>query len=91
MEKSCVVWHSKLTEENETDLERVQKAAVRIILNKFYENYDDALETINLQKLKERREELCLNFAKKCLNFDKTKNMFPINQKQHDIQIRNTE
>ena len=52
LEKSCTVWHSKLTEENETELERVQKAAVRIILNKSYENYEDALEIVNLQKLK---------------------------------------
>ena len=34
LEQSCVVWHSSLTQENSEDLERVQKAAVRIILGK---------------------------------------------------------
>ena len=38
LEQSCVVWHSFLTEENELDLERVQKAAIRLTLGEKYEN-----------------------------------------------------
>ena len=34
LEQSCVVWHSSLTEENVFDLERFQKAAIKIILDK---------------------------------------------------------
>ena len=34
LEQSSVVWNSSLTAENSEDLERVQKAAVRIILGK---------------------------------------------------------
>lgn len=43
LEQSCIVWYSKLTDENTTDLERVQKSSVRLILNKSYDNYEDAL------------------------------------------------
>ena len=32
IEQSGVVWHGSLTEENVLDLERVQKAAIRLIL-----------------------------------------------------------
>ena len=31
LEKSASVWHSSLTKENETDLERVQKSAMKIV------------------------------------------------------------
>ena len=67
LEQSCVVWHSSLTSENSQDLERVQKCATRIIMGNEYKNYEDALEKIGIDSLKERREALCLNFAKKCL------------------------
>ena len=38
LEKGCQIWNSRLTEENKIDLERVQKAALRIILNNKYIN-----------------------------------------------------
>ena len=38
LEQSAVVWHSSLTSKNRKDLERVQKAAVRVILKKRYLN-----------------------------------------------------
>jgi hypothetical protein len=53
-------------------LERVQKAAIRIILNKTFENYDQALERADLQNLEKRREILCLKFAKNSTKNNKT-------------------
>ena len=91
MEQSCLVWHSSLTKENISDLERIQKNAVRIILGKNYTDYEDALEKIGLQSLQKRRNELCLRFAKNCLRNEKTSNMFPVNNKQHDMNTRNEE
>ena len=79
LEQSCVVWHSGLTDEESCDLERVQKVACKVILKERYVHYDQALEVLNLKKLSERRSELCLRFAKKCLKVDKTKGMFPLN------------
>ena len=46
-----------------------------------YKIYEEALEKINLQPLNERRDELCLNFAQKCLKSEKVKNIFPVNKK----------
>ena len=34
LEQSSVVWHSSLTKQNERELERVQKVAVKLILGK---------------------------------------------------------
>ena len=64
LEQSCVVWHSSLTDENSDDLERIQKCAVKIILGKKYKNYDDAINIVDLETLKERREYLSLSFTK---------------------------
>ena len=94
LEQSSVVWHSSLTKENIEDLERVQKSAVRIILGKEYdkfESYEDALSKANLEPLECRREELCEKFAAKCLKNDKTKSMFPIKDKTHNMLTREEE
>ena len=94
LEQSSVVWHSSLTKENIEDLERVQKSAVRIILGKEYEkfkSYEDALTKANLEPLECRREELCEKFAAKCLKNDKTKSMFPIKDKTHNMLTRGEE
>ena len=34
LEQSATVWHSRLTEENASDLERVQKSAMKVIFKK---------------------------------------------------------
>ena len=91
MEQSSVVWHSSLTQENKSDLERVQKSAVKIILGDSYRGYKNALNVLNLQSLDERREELCLKFAKKCTRHPKLKGMFPKNIKEHTMSLRTSE
>ena len=91
LEQSSVVWHSSLTKENEEDLERVQKSALKIILGRKYLNYSQALKDTNLQSLKIRREELCLKFARKCLKSEKTKHMFPVRNSEHEMKKRDEE
>ena len=66
VESSAVVWHSSLTQGQELELEQVQKVALRIILKEEYVSYDNALDLCSLQKLGDRRNQLCYNFAKKC-------------------------
>ena len=90
LEFSCQVWHYSINEEEKQDLERVQKVALRIILNDDYQNYEQALEVLNLDKLSSRRDKLCLSFAKKCLRHDQTKDMFPLNP-PNEFNIRNKE
>jgi hypothetical protein len=49
------------------------------------------LAQLNIETLEERREELCLNFAKKCTKNEKMKHMFPLNDKTHSMDTRNDE
>ena len=91
LEQSCVVWHSSITQEEETDLERVQKVCLKIILKEKYETYEKALERTKLEKLVDRRTKLCLKFAKKCTENEDTKSMFPINPSLHSMETRKHE
>ena len=91
LEQSATVWHSGLTSENRSDLERVQKSAVKIIMKSNYNGYKKALAYLGLASLEDRRKELCLNFAKKCLDNKKVKHMFPENKNSHDMNTRNPE
>ena len=56
---------------------------IKINLIKKYTHYEDALEKVDLQSLRERKDELCLNFAEKCIKNDTLKSMFPLNVKSH--------
>ena len=69
LELAAPAWNGSLTRSEIVDIERVQKCALRIILGTSYEDYSSALEISNLESLENRREILCLNFAKKaCKN-----------------------
>ena len=85
------MWHSSLTLENSEDLERIQKNALKIILQDEYENYSHALALSGLKSLNERRKELCKRFAKACTKNDQTRSMFPLNPNKYDVQTRNRE
>jgi len=89
LENSCVVWHSSLSEQDSNDIERVQKAVCKMILKEYYENYEKALKILRLEKLKDRRENLCLNFAKKCLRNRKVNSMFPLNKIKKNLRSQN--
>jgi len=43
---------------------------------KYKNNYEKSLERADLETLKERRIKLCKKFAKKCLENEKTEEMF---------------
>ena len=84
------MWHYAITEEESSDLERVQKVACKVILGNKYTDCQSALEILNLDKLDERRTDLCLRFAKKCLRFEQKKYMFPLNT-EHQVNTRDVE
>ena len=83
LEQSCQVWHHSLSEDDITDIERVQKVACRVILGDRYSSYSQALEPLT-----ERRQKLCLKFAKKCLKHEKTQDMIPLNQNYTNTRER---
>ena len=53
-----------------------------------YINYKNALKVIRLDSLEERREKLCLRFAKQCLKNEKLKSLFPRKVKNHLMEKR---
>ena len=58
LEQSCTVWNSGLTQEDSENLERVQKSALRIILQENSTTYESALIKLDIESLAERREVL---------------------------------
>ena len=86
-----MVWHSSLTQEDSNNLERVQKSAIKVILNHEYEEYDHGLQKLNLQSLYERRITLCENFALQTTKHEKLHTMFPKNENTSHSKIRNPE
>ena len=47
--------------------------------------------TLRIKSLKDRREELCLKFAKSCLKIEKFKKLFPPNKKDPSMLMKNSE
>ena len=87
VEQSAVVWHSSLTKGNITTLERVQRVAVKIILEGKH-SYKESLNILNIPTLKERREVLSARFANKCLKNERSRNMFKLNISKSKMQLR---
>ena len=73
------VWTSGLTKAEENQIERIQKAAFSIILDRRYISYARALTYFKRTTLS-RRTELNLKFAKKCLSSEKYQQWFCLNK-----------
>ena len=67
LEFNSNVWFSSITQEESDDLERVQKTVCKIILRERYTTYEEALQELDLQNLKNRRLNLAIKFGKGCL------------------------
>lgn len=65
LEQSCVIWHSSLSKQKTEDLERTQKYFTKLVLQKKYKKYEEELIKLNLISLKDRKDHLNLQFAKK--------------------------
>ena len=91
LEQSDVLWHFGLSGKSRNSLERVQKSALRVILGKKYTSYNNALKELNIESFHDRRESLCLKFAKKCLKVDKLRKMFPKKASMHNMSKRKFE
>ena len=72
LEHAVPVWHSGLTKKQSANIEKVQKTALKIILESSYTNYETACTLLNIEPLEYRRTELCLNFAKRDLKREGT-------------------
>ena len=75
-EQGVAVWNSGLTKGQIKDLERIQKVALRIILDDGYSSYEVACEFFKIENLSERRLQLCTNFAVKVFKSDRSSDFF---------------
>ena len=58
--------------------------ALKGMLQAYEGSYESALMKLNLQTLEQRRQGLCLNFAKNCIKNDKLTDLFPENENAHE-------
>ena len=65
LELAVPVWHSSLVQADRLSIERVQKAALQVILGSDYSSYRAACLEVNFLTLEERRKKLCTKFALK--------------------------
>jgi len=56
-----------------------------------YKSYENSLKELGIESLQNRREKLCLKFARKCVANENTKHMFPLNKKTHHMKTREKE
>ena len=75
-EQSSNFWHNGLFVQNENDLEKVQQLSFKLILKEKYHIYENALNTLDLETLKDRRTYLSIEFARKCLKSEQVKSLF---------------
>ena len=89
----CHVWHNSLTLDNCQDIEGVPKNCLKILFQNEYNSYSNALALTGLKSLSDRRNELCLRFARACVKNDQTNSMFPLNltTTRYDINTRHRE
>ena len=81
VELAVPAWHPGLTISETVDIERVQRAALHIIMGWSYTSYNIALKHFNLDTLQARRVKLCEKFAKKAVKHPKHTNWFKPNLK----------
>ena len=79
-------WQGNISQADKANIERVQKSALHIMLGEQYYSYKNALEVLSLETLDNRRNQLCLKFAKKCEKHDKFKNWFKLNNKNFNTR-----
>ena len=87
MELAAPAWNGALTQSDSQDIERVQKTALHIMLGDSYVNYRNALDIVGLESLHERREALCMKFAKKAVKHSKHSNWFVPNVRQANTRL----
>ena len=64
---------------------------MRIIYGKSYESYSKTLKEFGMVSLAERRDFLCLKFAKKSLKVENFGHLFPISVKRHEMKTRHND
>ena len=88
LEYAAVVWDAGLTKDDIMKIERVQKSACSIILGANYNSYEEALNTLQLKPLSERRRILAKKFAVKSSKHPIHSNWFIKNPEEQYTRLR---
>ena len=89
LEYACAVWHPALTKQQSHQLERIQKRSCKIILGNNYQDYQSALQDLNITSLADRRENLILKFGQQVLNSERHRHLLPAQRSTVHNLIRN--
>ena len=74
------MWNGSLTQEEVRAIERIQRTALAIIRAEKHTRYTEALEYFQMDTLEDRREMLCLKFARKAQKNPKFSHWFQKNE-----------
>ena len=80
-EQAVPIWNSGLTKAQISDIEKIQKVALKVILGDQFKTYDKACEFFDVDKLSVRRLELSTNFALKLFKSDRSAEFFTLTTK----------
>ena len=86
LEYAAPTFHSMLSNEQTSAIERVQKQATKIIFGWDCE-YQDLIDSGKIEPLSARRDNLTLNFAKKVEKSDRSNKWFPRHE-EYDYNLR---
>ena len=75
-EMACQVFHSGLTMNQSSDIEKIQKRALKLILGDQYSTYNEACSLMSAEPLSDRRDTLCLNFMKRTVKGGQHEDIF---------------
>ena len=65
LELAVPIWQPALTVHEVKQIEKIQKCALSIVLGDKHSHYDEVREERGIERLSDRRKQLCENFAKK--------------------------
>ena len=88
LEYAAPLWHAGLTQQQANHLEKIQKRVCRCILSFDYTTYTEALVTLDIQSLQDRRIQLCKEFAIKASSSVKFSRWFPCSDFSSRMQLR---
>ena len=72
-------WHGIISQEEQIDIERVQKCASHIIFGEDYLSFRNALQSLKLETLVNKKDKLCIHFIKKAEKHEKHQKWFKLN------------
>ena len=90
MEISVPAWQPGLAIAKKLDIERVQKSVCLIILGSEFSDYNEALATLGLDTLENRRRMLCKTFVLKTYEEKKFSHWFIINDNKSKTRSTKT-